>query len=132
MAAQQTELNQYFSAIKMALMEYASNVLYIKNINRSIAQPKDQKFIIKTSTSIENLHQSLLNYLVQWFPESHDALTKPLLSCTPSITEIHLNHYLHVLVHSSRTLTTDELAVTRYLVMRLVQGRPVWQSMLLG
>ena len=48
MTTQETNLNKYFSEIKMALMEYASNVLYIKNINRSISHPKDQKFIINT------------------------------------------------------------------------------------
>ena len=94
MTTQETNSNKYFSEIKMALMEYASNVLYIKNINRSIAHPKDQKFIIKNCAALESTQQTLLNYLIDRLPSNDDSgLAKPLLFCAPTLSDLHLNHY---------------------------------------
>ncbi len=94
MTTLESNLNKYFAEIKMALMEYASNVLYIKNIHRSIANPKDQKFIIKTCNSVEKIQQHILNYIEQCLSsENKGCLTKPFLFCEPTIAEIHIDRF---------------------------------------
>lgn len=108
MTTQESHINKYFSEIKMALMEYASNVLYIKNSHRSISHPKDQKYIVKTCALIEHSQQVVFNYIMQCLTSNNDGcLIKPFLYCEPTIAEIHINRFTSK--HFLRLLDTQKL-----------------------
>lgn len=68
MASQKTELENYVTSVKTALDVFALNTLYIKNIYKSIASPKDQAFITKQYAHFETKQKILFTYLQELNP----------------------------------------------------------------